>query len=139
VDELKEYGEGREFYLAIPHIAREAGEPIRGNYPIAIWVSSRVDTRVTVRDFEKGYSKDYVVRKYQLTEIPWTDEMMLTKNEEAKYYGINVESNDPITVSMYISYRWSGESYRAIPKAFLGKSYVTLNMYLDTTVQILVE
>lgn len=128
-----EITEGKEYWLGLPHCNREAGEAIRGNYPIAIWISSKVDTRATIEDAETGSIKNYVIRKNQVTEVPYGDALMMVEPEIAKNFGIHITADDPISVAVYMSYRWSGEAYRVTPVDWLGKKYVTLNLYQDKT------
>jgi len=47
---VEEITEGKEYWLGLPFCGREQNEAIRGDYPIAIWISSKVDTRATVED-----------------------------------------------------------------------------------------
>ena len=61
---------------------------------------------------------------------------MNTENEVVRNLGIHVQSNDPISVSVYMSYMWSGEAFRVIPVEWLGKEYVSINLYQDETDEI---
>ena len=133
----EEITEGKEYWFGLPHCNREAGEAIRGAYAIAIWISSKVDTRATVEDAETGSIKNFVIRANEITEVPYGDNIMMTVSEEIKKFGIHVTADDPISVAVYMSYRWSGEAYRVTPVEWLGKKYVTLNMYQDKTDKLL--
>ncbi|MCX7737249.1 MAG: choice-of-anchor D domain-containing protein [Candidatus Kapabacteria bacterium] len=131
----EEITEGREYWFGLPYCAREDGEAIRGQYPILIWISSKVDTRATVSDAETGTKTNYVIRANQITQVPYGDAVMNRPPfvEEPKNFGINITADDPISVVIYMSYRWSGEALRVTPVEWLGKKYVTLCLYLDKT------
>jgi len=60
---------------------------------------------------------------------------MMKESEIPKNYGIRVTAEDPISVAVYMSYKWSGEAYRVIPVEWLGRKYVTMNMYQDQLTQ----
>ena len=133
----EEITEGREYWFGLQHCNREAGEAARGAYPIAIWISSKVDTKATVFDAETGSIKTYVIRANQITEVPYWDLLMMNVSEVVKKYGIHVTADDPVSVAVYMSYRWSGEAFRVTPAEWLGKKYVSLNLYQDQTDKLL--
>lgn len=132
---VEEITEGKEYWFGLPFCGREANEAIRGDHPIAIWISSKVDTRATVSDAETGTLINVVIRANQITQVPYGDIVMNKESEVANNYGIRVTADDPISVAVYMSYKWSGEAYRVIPVEWLGREYVTLNMYQDQLTQ----
>ena len=128
---LEEITEGKEYWLGLPFCGREQTEAIRGNDPIAIWISSKVDTRARVIDQQTGTVQNVVIRKNKITAVPYGDHLMMKESEVAKNKGIHVVGDAPISVAVYMSYQWSGEAYRVIPVEWLGKKYVTMNLYQD--------
>lgn len=127
----EEITEGKEYWLGLPFCGRETNEAIRGDYPIALWISSKVDTRAMVTDAETGTVRNVIIRKNQITQVEYGDHVMMKESEVAKNYGIQVTADDPISVAVYMSYKWSGEAYRVIPVEWLGRKYVTMNLYQD--------
>lgn len=132
---VEEITEGKEYWLGLPLCGREQNEAIRGDYPIALWISSKVDTRATVSDAETGTMVNVVIRKNQITQVPYGDHVMNKVSEEPKNFGIHITADAPISVAVYMSYRWSGEAYRVVPVEWLGRKYVTMNMYQDQLLQ----
>lgn len=127
-----EITEGREYWFGLPYCKMLQHENLRGDIPpIAIWVSSKFDTKVRMTIPEIGLIKNYVVRSNQITEIALDDQLMARESEVITNNGIHLLAEDPISVCVYYSYEWTGEAFRVIPVDWLGKKYVTLNMYLD--------
>jgi hypothetical protein len=127
--------EGKEFWIGLPLVGREANEAIRSDHPIAIWITSRVDTRATISDAETGTFLNVLIRANQITQVPYGDIVMNKESEVVHNYGIRVTADDPISVSVYLSYQWTGEAFKVIPSEFAGKEYFTLNLYQDQLTQ----
>ncbi len=123
---------GTEYWLGVPHCRKETNEPIRGDYPVVLWLSSKVETSAEVSTL-KGQHINVKVYPNQITQVPLPDIYMHRENETVRDNGIYVKSQDPINVAVYLSYKWSGEAYRVTPVEWLGTEYVTLNMYQDRT------
>ncbi|HPO63710.1 MAG TPA: T9SS type A sorting domain-containing protein [Candidatus Kapabacteria bacterium] len=129
----QEATEGREFWFGLPHCMKSSDEPIRwGTYPVQIWLSSKVDTKATIESLNGAVPKQIVtVRKNEFSIVSINDNLENKESEEPHDYGIHIFSKDPISVSVFIAYKWSGEAFRVIPAEWLGKEYFTLNMYQD--------
>lgn len=128
----KEILEGREFYFGIPHCDIQSGEGARGN-PIQLWISCKVQTRVTITCPRTGMNiGNYVLQPKKVQILPVPQSLMNTITGITDN-GVYIKSDDPITVTVYVSYKWTGEAYRVIPAEVLGKRYFTLNMYQDKT------
>lgn len=128
----KEILEGREFYFGVPHCDVQSGEGARGN-PIQLWISCKVQTRVSVTVPRTGMNiGNYVIQPKKVQILPVPQSLMNTITGVTDN-GIYIKSDDPITVTVYVSYKWTGEAYRVIPAEVLGKRYFTLNMYQDKT------
>lgn len=128
--------EGKEFWLAIPHVKKEANEPYRGQYAMVMWISSQVETQATVFAPSIGFERKLRVFPNQITQLDMPDNLMHKRSEIVENFGIQIKSDDPISVTVYLSYKWTGEAFNVIPAEFLGKEYVTLNMYQDKTDEI---
>jgi len=118
---------GKEYWFALPLAGREQNESIRGDFPVAIWISSKVNTRVKI---EQQYTS-VDVKKDTIAQVPMGDLLMMEESEVVKNKGIQLIADDPISVSVFISYKWTGEAFRVIPTEMLGKEYVTMNLYQD--------
>ncbi len=127
---------GTEYWLGIPHCRKEANEPFRGTYAMAIWISSKVETQATVLAKSIGFERRVRIFPNRITEVPMPDNLMHKRSEVIEQFGIQVLSEEPVSVAVYLSYKWSGEAYRVTPVEWLGKEYVTLNMYQDKTDEI---
>ena len=56
----QEITEGTEYWFGIPYSKMKEFEFIRnGTYPIVIWISSKVDTKATLSEFQTGWQKTY--------------------------------------------------------------------------------
>lgn len=132
-DERVEITDGTDYWLGIPFCAIEAGEAVRGQYPMEMWISSKHTTVATVRIPFSDYMRNFTIKPNQITVVPIEFAIMNTEPEVVRNLGINVTSREPISVAIYLSYKWSGEAYRCIPTEWLGKKYVGLSLYLDKT------
>ncbi len=131
-----EITEGREYWLGVPHIKLLQAEAIRGDFPVALWISSKVNTQATITDIQAGLNKTVNIQANKITQVEITDGYMSRDVEVVKDLGLHVQSKDPISVAVYMSYRWSGEAYRVIPVEWLGKKYFSTNLYQDETDEI---
>lgn len=128
----REILEGREYYFGIPHCDYASVEYTRG-IPIQLWLSSRVPTKVRISIPRTGqYLGQYnvVPRRTLIVSIP---EILMNKTSGISDNGIRIEAEQPVTATVYISYRWSGEAFKIIPREQLGRVYYTLNLYQDKT------
>lgn len=127
-----EVSEGTEFYFTIPHCAKELSEGMRGSASVELWVNSEKNSTVYVETKAHG-SFQAKVNAGKTTKIPLDDSYMNTKNEVIQRLGIHLTSTEPVSVTVFISYRWSGETFRVIPAPVLGNKYYTVNLYQDET------
>lgn len=126
---------GRHFTFAFPHCAKEQTEGTRGSATFEIWVSSEKNTTVYVSTKSHGSFQTKVIAN-KVSKIPLNDSYMNTKNEIIQNLGIELTSDEPVSVTAFISYRWSGEAFKVIPTHSLGTRYRTLNLYQDETDEI---
>ncbi len=130
----QEITEGKEFWFGIPLCWLDPnGEGLRGDGPVAIWISSKVNTRGYIEDLESGSKRNFSVQANHITQIVFGDVLMHKEpdNEQVRNKGIHIKTEDPASVAVYISYQWTGEAFRVIPVEWLGQKYVTANLYLD--------
>lgn len=127
-----ELNAGREFHLGIPHCNKPATEGARG-VPLQLWIGSKVDTKVFIEAPAIGLAKSVTVEAGKVKTVDIPEGLMNVQGEIARPYGIHVVSDEPITVTLYVSYKVSGEAMVAIPDEYLGKKYYALSMYQDAT------
>ncbi len=128
-----EIAEGKEYWFGLPHCMKSSDEYVRwGIYPIELWISSKVDTKATVEALDGNLQPQTVaIRKNDITIISLPDNLENRESEVVKNYGVHIFADDPISVGVFVAYKWSGEAYRVIPVEWLGKEYFTLNMFQD--------
>lgn len=129
---VEEITDGTEYYFGIPHCLIENGEAARGE-PIQLFVSSKVNTLVTVEGPGLGFKVSKTVPANKVISVALPESFMNKTSEEIKQLGLHVTAPDPISLTVFLSYRWSGEAYRVIPVDWLGRKYYTLNLYQDKT------
>jgi len=133
---VSEITEGKEYYFAIPHCAKEPAEGVRGAASVELWVSSKKTTKVFGRCNGLGTTFQANISPNKVHKIALSDDYMNKINETVQNLGVHVTSTEPVSLTVFVSYRWSGEAYRVIPAVWLGKSYRTLNLYQDETDEI---
>jgi hypothetical protein len=128
-----EITEGTDYWFGIPYAKFKQPEEIRGDSPIVVWISSKVNTVAHVQNPETGSVINVSIKSNQASQVPLSDVLMNNESEIPHNLGIHITSDDPVSITVYLSYRWSGEAFRVIPLDWLGKEYVTLNLYQDET------
>jgi len=128
-----EITEGTEYWLTIPYAKMKQLETARGDFPIALWIGSKTDTDGEVFIVQDNRTVPFTVEANKITQIPLDDYLMCKEGGKVLNKGIHVKSQEPISVVAYLSYEWTGEAFRCIPVEWLGKEYVTTNLYQDST------
>lgn len=123
---------GRNFYIGIPHCKKPINEGARG-VPLQLWIASKTSTKVYIEAAAIGLSKNVSIRPDEIKIVDIPEGLMNTQSEIARPYGIHLVSEEPITVTCYMSYKATGESFAVIPNEYLGKDYYTLNLWQDAT------
>lgn len=131
-----EITEGTEFWFGLPYCKTNKLEFALGMYPIEIWISSKYDTKATIKIKSTGFDKQFVVQNNKVTKVGINDRAMCKESEIAQDNGIHIKSEHPVTVYVYYAYQWTGEVFNVIPIDWLGKKYVSLNLYEDKTEEL---
>jgi hypothetical protein len=128
-----EITEGTDYWFGHPHTMKDVSEPVRwGIYPIELWISSKVNTIAYIESADGSMQKTpYEIKANEIRVLPISDVLENRESEVVSPKGIHITSEDPISVGVFTAYKWSGEAYRVIPVEWLGKEYVTMNMYQD--------
>ncbi len=127
----QEITEGREFWFGLPYCKKINAENPRGMYPVYLWLSSKYDTKATIKINATEFEHTFEIKSNKVTEVGIDDAVMCTVSEVTEDNGIHIKAESPISVSVYYCYSWSGEAFRAIPIDWLGKNYVSVNLYED--------
>lgn len=127
--------EGTSFWFAIPFANHYTGEASRGtltgNY-FELWVTAKLSTNVRLYDSHQNLIKTYQVVGGKYLGIPIPADKMHNQSEAVeKDKAMYVESDEPISLIVYVAYYNTGEAYRVIPAQWLGTDYYTLNLYND--------
>ncbi len=129
----QEITEGKEYWFGLPECGKSSDEfAMWQNKPITLWITSKYDTKATI-EYNNGsfVSQNIKINKNSNNEFYFSDELMNTESEKIRNKGIHISSDDPISVTVLIAYQWTGETFKLIPAEYLGKEYVTLNLYED--------
>lgn len=123
---------GRNFYIGIPHCKKPINEGARG-VPLQLWIASKTSTKVHIEAAAIGFSQNVSIKPGEIKTVSIPEGLMNTQSEIARPYGIHLVSQEPVTVTCYMSYKVTGESFAVIPNEYLGKDYYTLNLWQDAT------
>lgn len=125
--------EGTTFWFGLPFCDRSSDETLRGsetNSPYELFITSKVNTTVRIFVGEELYKTVSVLSNVPMVvALPDGFENQLSEKVEKK--GFYIESDDPIAVVVYVSWKWTGEAFRVVPSDWLGTDYYTLNLYQD--------
>jgi hypothetical protein len=125
--------EGKQFWFGIPYCKIKQTEPIRDDYPVYVWILSEYNTNVRLVNAYNGEIKYQSISANGYNYIPLDDSQMNNESEVVKNYGYYLESDDPVSVYLYFTWRWSGEVLKVFPLESLGMEYMTMNLYQDET------
>ncbi len=127
--------EGTSFWFGIPNLHKGLKELPRGSTTGAseeLFISSKVPTSVRLYNSNGGIIKTIVVEANTLKIVPLPSGYQSTISEvvtdNKSFY---VESDNPISLTVYIAWYKTGEAFQIIPVDWLGTDYITLNLYQD--------
>ena len=127
--------EGTAFWFAIPRNDRSSTETVEhcvtGN-SFEIWITSKVNTTVHLCDARQNEMKTIAVTAESYTIETLDPSYECTESETIyKDKAFYVTADDPVSIMVYVAYKWTGEAYRIVPEMWLGTDYYTLNLYQD--------
>ncbi len=132
VPEQEQIHDGREYWIGFTKCNRSSTENVRwGIYPIELWVSSKVNTMITMTSADGTLSQTLPIQANRVRVIYVPDFLEMKESEVVQPKGVHIIGKDPINVSVFYAYKWTGEAYRCTPVEWLGTKYYTLNMYQD--------
>ena len=122
---------GREFWIAIPPNEHDNGYP---TLALEIYVTSQVDTRVTLEYPGSGYTTTREVKAGITTTFTTADgsanwSWEVREDERPGNQGILIRADDPVSISVLNSKPVSSDGYTAIPVDAWGTEYIHLGFY----------
>ena len=126
-------GSGKEFWFSIPHCMRSVTENIRwGQYAINLWIFSDKETQISLSSADGSLpNQSHIVKANECKIVSISDHLECKTSEVIRPNGIHIEAQDPVTLTVFTAYKWTGEAYNVIPIKYLGTEYYTLNLYQD--------
>lgn len=116
---------GKEFWLGYGN--HQQMYDSRVNFPsMDIYITSDVNTDVTVEIPGIGISQTYVVNANQLTQVSISSQAFLDQ-EGVSNKGIHVVSDKPVVVYAHITYQSVSGASLCLPVATLGREYYSVN------------
>lgn len=126
---------GTSFWLAMPKCNRASTEGALGTHGSIVELFITAKTRTQVRVMKSNGSligNPVIVEENSFKVIGLNVDQIEHKTScKVEEKGILVESDDPISVVVYVGFSWTGEAYRVIPTDWLGTEYYTLNLHND--------
>ncbi len=126
--------EGKEFWFGIPFADKSSDETLWGsetNSPYELFITSKENTTVRIYIGGSNLYKTVSVIANRPMVVAIPDGFMNVRSEVVQSLGLYVNADDPVEVSFYISWQWTGELFKVLPLRALGNNYFTLNMYQD--------
>lgn len=133
---------GKEFWLTMPPVYEDGGSVAGFENYVKIFISSAVETQVTVEVPGKGYKKMLKTVPNDVVEVnikPTLGQPYVKKGAdpcvpEAVYpqYGIHVYAEQPLVVYGMARFYATSDGFLALPVSSLGKEYI-ISSYGDMT------
>lgn len=122
---------GLDFYLTIPPVYEET----YGNNFTKFYITSNVETDVTISIEGKGYSRTFKTIANDVVSWDLTPDIAQVRqynaytdfkipNQKYSNYGIKVTSEHPIVLYVVCKYRYTSDGFLAVPKSGIGTDYV---------------
>lgn len=127
---------GTSFWLAIPKCNRSQNEGLKGslsNSATELFITARTKANVKIYNSSGGLIGNPVVVDANSSKVVGLNATFLEHQTsgQVEQKGIYVESDEPISLVVYIGYNWTGEAFRIVPVDWLGTEYYTLNLHND--------
>lgn len=127
--------EGTNFWFGIPDVHIGLKEGPRGSSSGAseeLFITSKMNTNVRIYNATGGLIKSVAVTANELKIVGLPSGYQHRISEEiTNDKAFRVESDEPISLIVYVAWYKTGEAFRIIPVDWLGTEYYTLNLYLD--------
>ncbi len=127
--------EGYRYMIGFPQVWAESTEKPTPQ-PMQLLISSRTTARVRVvtaaviTDIVR-IDNEYVVEPNEPLRIPISTAYMNVASEQRSGLGIQVTSDQPISVSTYQAWLGNGEATRHLPVEGWGTEYYSMNFFTD--------
>jgi len=123
-----------EYWFGIPAFKRSGSEALRGsetNTPLEVWITAQEETKVILYDRygEELFSR--IIGANTSYIYPLSEDYINEISEQPANKGLRLVSEKPVSVSIFLAYKWTGEAVTIFPKEYLGTEYYTMNFYQD--------
>ncbi|MGA1307461.1 MAG: IgGFc-binding protein, partial [Candidatus Kapaibacteriota bacterium] len=124
--------DGTDYYIGIPACQKYPADLLSGGQSAyELWLSSKVNTTVTLKAEGIGYETTIALTANTVKIVNLPSELVNDESEVARPHGVRLFASDPFSVTVSNNWRSSGAVYKALPVELWGKSYRTLNNFQD--------
>jgi len=124
--------DGTDYYIGIPACQKYPADLLSGGQSAyELWLSSKVNTTVTLKAEGIGYETTIALTANTVKIVNLPSELVNDESEVARPHGVRLFASDPFSVTVANNWRSSGAVYKALPVELWGKSYRTLNNFQD--------
>jgi hypothetical protein len=130
-----ESGEGKDFWFAIPNTTKyvymENPENASGA-PNELHISSLTNNTVRIYYGTGALYRTVTLNAYQTVIVVLPDASNIPSETVCSpQRSYHVESDNPISLVVRTAWKYTGESFKALPTELLGKKYYSFNLYSD--------
>jgi len=124
--------DGTDYFIAIPACQKYPADLLTGGQSAyELWLSSKVNTTVTLKAQGIGYETTIALTANTVKIVNLPSELVNNESEIARPHGVRLFASEPFSVTVATNWRSSGAVYKALPVELWGKSYRTLNNFQD--------
>lgn len=124
--------DGTDYYIGLPACQKYPADILTGGQnAYELWISSKVNTVVTLKAEGVGYETTIALTANTVKIVNLPSELVNDQSEVARPHGVRLFASDPFSVTVANNWRSSGAVYKALPVELWGKSYRTLNNFQD--------
>lgn len=124
--------DGTDYYIGLPACQKYPADLLSGGQSAyELWLSSKVNTTVTLKAEGIGYETTVALTANTVKIVNLPSELVNDQSEVARPHGVRLFASDPFSVTVANNWRSSGAVYKALPVELWGKSYRTLNNFQD--------
>lgn len=124
--------DGTDYYIGLPACQKYPADILTGGQnAYELWISSKVNTVVTLKAEGVGYETTIALSANTVKIVNLPSELVNDQSEVARPHGVRLFASDPFSVTVANNWRSSGAVYKALPVELWGKSYRTLNNFQD--------
>ncbi|MFN5176578.1 MAG: hypothetical protein ACK5DT_08225, partial [Ignavibacteria bacterium] len=116
--------DGTDYFIAIPACQKYPADLLSGGQSAyELWLSSKVNTTVTLKAQGIGYETTIALTANTVKIVNLPSELVNDESEIARPHGVRLFASEPFSVTVATNWRSSGAVYKALPVELWGKSY----------------